>query len=1326
MSRYIATRAIRGANALVAEAEALLDKALAEKGPDSPVAFPNTAYYLPVTYGMLNLKVTKLADLRVSLDHARKLLHPVPEEKVWVPYLGETLDSGMATLLAAEAIEGIRFVYGQQPEPYPGIELAGGTEYPGLSHSGHLNGPIDDIRLRSWGIQLVDGRMPGFAAIVGAARTNKAAVHIVRELQKRNILIFLSGNVNGRSIIDQLYEEGIEMGYDTYIVPFGRDTISAIYALGFATRSALTFGGLKPGQWREILLYNKFRVFAFVLALGEVDDLKYAAAAGAISYGFPVIADTRIPQILPTGVTRYEHVISMPWDQIEGQSEEEKAARLVQRCIEVRGVKVKITEVPIPVPYGSAFEGEVVRKADMRVEFGGRHSRAFEYLRMLPMEEVEDGKIELIGPEFDDVPVGGAMDLGILVEVAGRKMQEDFEPVLERQIHYFINGANGVQHIGQRDIAWIRISKTAAEKGFRLRHFGDILYARMHSQFGSIVDKVQVKIITDPEQHAYWLQQARAAYDRRNRRLADLTDEAVDTFYDCTLCQSFAPTHVCIVSPQRLGLCGAYNWLDCKASHEINPTGPNQPVPKGECLDPVRGIWTGVNATAVKNSRGTVQQVAMYSIMESPMTACGCFECIVMYIPEVEGVMVVSREDPSVTPMGMTFSTLAGMVGGGLQTPGVMGIGKYYLTSPKFISADGGFKRVVWMSSFLKETMAEQFHAVCQREGMPDLLDRIADERSVTSLEELVRWVKEHQHPVLQMGPMQPTAAPEAVPVGAAGAAPPAKPKEEKPPPAKVSEPARLPEQPLPTRPAEPVPAAETPPRAEPAPAAEPARLAAMEKILPPGKIPATAQERIPASAPAPEKISAPVPPKIPAPEEIPAPASAPEKIPAAAKIPAPALAEVSGSATAPLGPSALGGQEAEKILAGLAGAAAALTPAGGDGQQIPPGWENALVRVREALEAALRELARLVPPGPTGAPGGVGAVAVAPGAETPPVPPPAVERRPPPIPPWTEEKETLEILKETWPGRVRQVTLGATPAEGGTRRCKVTVGGQAAMPFLRLDGQIPHRPVLAIEILDRPPKEWSPVLWEAWGTVVQDPAQWAKAAEHAGADLVLLQLTLTDAQGQPNTAANARRVVRQVLQATGLPLIVLGPGQADADNELLVAVVEEAAGERIALGICEEKNYRTIVAAALAHGHLVTARTAMDVNLAKQLNILISDMGLPPDRILMDPTCAAVGYGMEYGYSVMERLRLAALQGDSMTQLPMIVTVGYEAWRQKECRVGQGVPEAWGDWTKRAIHWETVTAASLLQAGADIVVLRHPETLRRIRSMIAQLTEEQ
>jgi acetyl-CoA synthase len=401
-------------------------------------------------------------------------------------------------------------------------------------------------------------------------------------------------------------------------VPFGTDTISAIYALGFAVRSALTFGGMKGGQARDILLYNKERVFAFVLALGEVDDLKYAAAAGAINFGFPVIADTVIPEILPTGVTRYEHVVSMPFNEISGKDDLERAERLVQKCIEVRGVKVKVSDVPVPVPYGSAFEGEVVRKTDMRVEFGGKYSRCFEYLHMAPLDKVVDGKIEIVGPTFENVAAQGHMDMGILVEVAGRQMQEDFEPVLERQIHYFVNGASGIQHIGQRDIAWIRISNGAADKGFNLEHFGKILHARFKTDFGAIVDKVQVTIYTDPDMVQDWLGKARLAYDYRNKRLADLTDDRVEEFYSCTLCQSFAPNHVCVVSPERLGLCGAYNWLDCKASFNINPTGPNQPIKLGKPIDMQKGYWTGTNDYAKIGSHGQVQEVSMYSIMENP------------------------------------------------------------------------------------------------------------------------------------------------------------------------------------------------------------------------------------------------------------------------------------------------------------------------------------------------------------------------------------------------------------------------------------------------------------------------------------------------------------------------------------------------------------------------------------------------------------------------------------------------------------------------------------------------------------------------------------
>jgi acetyl-CoA decarbonylase/synthase complex subunit delta len=574
----------------------------------------------------------------------------------------------------------------------------------------------------------------------------------------------------------------------------------------------------------------------------------------------------------------------------------------------------------------------------------------------------------------------------------------------------------------------------------------------------------------------------------------------------------------------------------------------------------------------------------------------------------------------------------------------VMGVGKYYLTSPKFISADGGFKRIVWMSSFLKETMSAELAAVAEREGVPDLIDRIADERNVTTVDELVEWLKEKKHPALEMGVMQAAGAPVAEGAPEAG-----------------------------------VPEAVAPEAGEPkavAPEAGAPKVGVPEAVAP-----------------------KPVAPEAGAPE-----AGAPE---AGGAEPAPA------PAPAPV-PAARG------------------LPAGADVQQIAQvSAEIVIASFRRALEAALRELGGAAPDVRVRAVPEVPIAPAAPAVEVPEVAVVPVERaRPerarrllPVVPPWSEDKETgIEILKEKWMGQVREVTLGATAAEGGTRTTTVAVGGQTAMPFLSFEGQMVHRPVVAIEIQDRKPDDWSPLLMDAWGDVMDDPGEWARAAEKAGADVILLQLSLTTGDGKPNTAENARAVVRQVLKATGLPLIVLGPGQVDADNELLVPVAEEAAGERVVLGVCEEKNYRTIVAAALAHNQMVIARTAMDVNLAKQLNILISDMGLPPDRILMDPTSAGVGYGMEYGYSVMERLRLAALQGDSMTQLPMIVTVGYEAWRQKESKVGEGVPEAWGDWEERAINWETVTAATLVESAADVVVLRHPESVRRIHRMIGEL----
>ena len=312
-----------------------------------------------------------------------------------------------------------------------------------------------------------------------------------------------------------------------------------------------------------------------------------------------------------------------------------------------------------------------------------------------------------------------------------------------------------------------------------------------------------------------------------------------------------------------------------------------------------------------------------------------------------------------------------------------------------------------------------------------------------------------------------------------------------------------------------------------------------------------------------------------------------------------------------------------------------------------------------------------------------------------------------------------IEVPIDKWPGSVREVTLGATAAEGGTRSQKVVVGGQKTMPYMHFETPVLHRPVIAVEIRDRRPEDWSQLLANVWGEAMDDPARWAATAQATGADLIQLTLTLAD------TPDEAVRAVKAVLAATGLPLIVFGPGQAEKDNELLVPVAEAAKGEKLLLGICEDKNYRTIVATAMANGHLVTARTPMDVNLAKQLNILINDMGLPTDRVIMDPSTGALGYGIEYGYSVMERLRMAALQGDQMTQQPLLVTPGFEAWKAKESKVGTGVPASWGEWEARAINWETLTAIALLESGADIVVLRHPESITRVKAAIEELVAE-
>ncbi len=1251
MSKAICTDAIIGAREAVTRARKMLADAIAAKGADCPVGFPATAYYLPVIYSMTGEKVEKLADLLPILDRCDRLLPEPPSDKVWLPYLGDALDAGMATLFAFETIEACKYACGgvdTQSVDDAGIADAAASPPHRVSASlfshpvqGIWLGAANDVIMRERGIEFVDGTAPGFAAVVGAAPDNATAVKIATQLQEKNLYVFMAGSVNGTTFAEQLHAEGVQLGWETRLVPYGRDVSAAIYALGFASRAALSFGGVAPGDFVRNLRYNKNRIFAFVLALGEVDREKYAAAAGAINYGFPTIADTDIPQILPTGVCTYEHVVSnVPHDAI------------VERALEVRGCKVKVTKVPIPVPYGPAFEGERIRANDAHVEFGGNRSTAFEFVTMAEMDQIVDGQIDVIGPDIDQddaetrghgdagkdaistsprPPISASprqsprvMPLAIWVEVAGRKMQPDFEPILERQIHHLLNGAEGIWHMGQRDIVWTRVSKKAFAKGLRLRHYGEVLHAQLLDKYPAIVDKVKVTLITDPAEVERRVAIARKVYVDRNKRLASMTDESVDTFYSCLLCQSFAPNHVCIITPERLGLCGAYNWLDGKAAYEIDETGPNQPVAKGHCLDTQRGIWEGVNECVHKNSHGTVSTVSTYSMMDSPMTSCGCFEAIVAYVPECNGVMIVNREFTGDTPVGMPFSTLAGSVGGGQQTPGFMGIGKAFITSRKFLAADGGLPRVVWMPAELKKVIGEDLAARAAELGMPSLLEQIADESIATEPHAVRAHMEKVGHPALRM-PEMGAAKSDAETPATAG---------------KLRHGDAGKDNTVMERPGD----TEKEDSPRPRVSASPCPLSAVEPSPPP----------IQSAALDPAMLSA-----------------------LKAELKAEIMREVVGEIIGTLQERFLGGQAKEDTETRRRGDAEKGTTASSSVAASPPPRIPASSPPRPARYAA-EKLAKVT---------------------------------------------AFNLPKERPIEAIERVTLGATKEQGGTRGRTVTIGGQNVMPFHFFEGTIPSRPVLALEVFDTVSKKCSPVLREVWGDLLERPADMArKAVQEYGAEMISVRLEGTHPEKGGKSPDQALALVRAVLAAVDVPLIVTAHNHLETAGEVLKKVAAGCAGERLLLNWAESESYRTIAGAALAYGHCVVAQTPIDVNLAKQLNILLANMDLPRDRIVMDPLAGAVGYGLEYVYSVTERIRLTGLGGDKALTFPIIACAGQEAWKVKEASAPESAFPAWGDRDRRAVLWEVQTAMPLILAGADLVVLQHPQSLDVVRRNVERL----
>ena len=687
-----------------------VEGAIAQHGADKAVEFPHTAYCLPCYYAVTGVKVKTLGEMKEALGVIKSLMTREHQ-------LDDALMSGVATALCAEFIEVLKYLDGAEPysEPY----------------YGHL----PDSIIRELGVPLVTGDIPGVAVIIGSAPTAQEGVDMVKSYQAQGILVTLVGG-----IIDQAQELGLKMGYNVRIVPLGKDITSVIHVVSVALRAALIFGNVTPGDAAALIKYTSERVPAFVNAFKPIDDVILAAGAGAIKLGFPVISNED------------ENITEVPGALIACPN----VADFNKVSLEARNIKIKITNIDIPVAFASAFEGEIIRRKDMQVEFDGSRVDCAELVQTRSMDEVEDHKITVVGPDVDEMELGSKNPIAYVVEVAGKRMQPDFEPVIERKFHNYINCIEGVYHTGQRDMQRIRIGKEAYNAGFRIRHIGEVLYTQVKNEFEAVVDKCQVTVYTDPAECTRIRHEvAIPVFDKRDARLENLTDETVDVYYSCILCQAFSPSHVCVVTPERLGLCGAVSWLDAKATNELDPNGPCQIITKERPIDENLGSYEDVDEAVQKFSQGALEHVTLYSIMQDPMTSCGCFECICGIEPFSNGVVIANREYAGMTPLGMTFSEMASMTGGGVQTPGFMGHGKHFISSKKFMKAEGGIERIVWMPKELKETVAERLNKTAKElYGIDNFTDMIGDETNTTDPEELVAFLTEHNHPALSMDPM--------------------------------------------------------------------------------------------------------------------------------------------------------------------------------------------------------------------------------------------------------------------------------------------------------------------------------------------------------------------------------------------------------------------------------------------------------------------------------------------------------------------------------------------------------------------------------------------
>ena len=398
----------------------------------------------------------------------------------------------------------------------------------------------------------------------------------------------------------------------------------------------------------------------------------------------------------------------------------------------------------IPVEVGVIYEGERIRGEQLHAELGGpKCDHKFELVRAKSMDEVEDGKITIIGPDIKDMKEGTRYHpFGIYIEVAGKELEEELEGVIERRVHEFCNFIQGFMHLNQRYDIWLRLNKKSFQSGLNsLEPIGKVLHRLFKSEL-PFIEKLQITFITDPDKVAEMYERALKVYDARDARARGMKDDEVDTFYGCALCQSFAPSHVCVITPQRYSNCGAISWFDARAAARVDPKGPVFEIEKGELLDDVKGEYTGINEAVRKKSLGDVERVWLYTAFGYPHTSCGCFEGSAFYIPEVDGFGLVHRGFKDMTVNGLTFVGIADSTAGGRQVDGFHGISIEYMRSPKFLLADGGWNRVVWVPAEIKERVKEFIPT--------ELADKIATEEYAKNVDELRSFLKDRGHPVVE------------------------------------------------------------------------------------------------------------------------------------------------------------------------------------------------------------------------------------------------------------------------------------------------------------------------------------------------------------------------------------------------------------------------------------------------------------------------------------------------------------------------------------------------------------------------------------------------